>query len=492
MKKIVYSLFIIYTLLFCSLSVAAKDYDYSKIDDSTTIEEDFKLLGIDINSYYKPSYDYAKWYVVAMSECYLEELDYIQTYFYIYNPTRYGGEDYMSTPANFTLSYRLNLGPEKNDASGVKLDYNEEHLIYKVKGFTYDYIAEAEIFLTKVQHYNLSGGGITSDSGFSAKVNHSKINGFNVELNFNSTLILEEYIIKSITIPKESNFWKDLGTLLTLGYGDNKRTNLVFYNFNFPKTIRPDEILKAVFNYDLVSYRGVVNHDEPGGAWATIGGDEYAREEIRPKQNSKGDYNDEDLGVYVPGTHTYKASNFSTELNFETFVLGNRVTKGEFGYVDMSSLKEDFDYDCSILLGNTTIECSHPNIGGSGKTFQKFENVEFIELHYKKDGIVYRCQIVSKPIDEPPSDTPPAKESLWDKFLKWFIENFPLSALIVLGIPIVIIVLAIFCPWILSLIIKGVVTAIQFLIQFIVKLIRAIFSILTFPIRLIIRIVKRK
>ena len=247
LKKLILVLGLLF-LICTSISGAAEEYDYSKIDDSTSIEEDFSLLGIDINSYYKPSYDYEKWYVVAMSESYLEELDCIQTYFYIYNPTRYGGEDYMSTPANFKLTYRLNLGPEKNDASGVKLNYNKEHLIYKVKGFTYDYIASAEIFLTKDQHYNLSGGGITSDSGFSAKVNHSKINGFNVELNFNSTIILEEYIIKSITIPKESNFWKDLGTLLTLGYGDNKRTNLVFYNFNFPNTIKPDEILKAVFN----------------------------------------------------------------------------------------------------------------------------------------------------------------------------------------------------------------------------------------------------
>ena len=214
MRKILYTLFIGFMLAVCSMSVSAAPTKYQPnvFTDETTIEEDFKNLNIDINSYYKPkNYEHEKWYVIGMAEGYAntDAFD-IQTYFYLYNPYEYGAKDnYMSTVSSIYMTYKVD-GHEVENASALKLDYNQEHLIYKVKGFIYSFSERSEIFISKIQHYNLYGLGITSDSNFKATCNHSKLNGFAVELKFNSTVILEEYEIISVTIPKESSFWKEL------------------------------------------------------------------------------------------------------------------------------------------------------------------------------------------------------------------------------------------------------------------------------------------
>ncbi|MCM1557913.1 MAG: hypothetical protein NC087_10385, partial [Anaeroplasma bactoclasticum] len=180
-RLILPALISMFLLLFSLTSYA--EYDYSVINDTTTIEEDFTILGMDINDYYKPSYDYAKWYVVGMSESYLEDEDMIQTYFYLYNPTRYGeGSDYMSTVGNFELTYKLETNGNEELCYSSKLDYNQAHCLYKAKGFSYNFTDESEIYITKVKHNNYRNLGIENESSFKAKVKHSKLNGFNVEL----------------------------------------------------------------------------------------------------------------------------------------------------------------------------------------------------------------------------------------------------------------------------------------------------------------------
>ncbi|MCM1197008.1 MAG: hypothetical protein NC548_64850, partial [Lachnospiraceae bacterium] len=201
MKKIIV-LILAFFSIFGVKALASEEIQYQNvISDNTSIEEDFKVLGIDIRDYYKPkNYDYEKWYVVGMSESYLEDEDMIQTYFYLYNPTRYGeGSDYMSTVSSFRLTVTLN--DIEQISGGSKLDYNKEHCLYKVKGFSYDYIEKANIKVSKIQHFNMRGLGITSDSGFIATGKHSKQDGLNIELEFNSTLILDEYEAVDVYVP---------------------------------------------------------------------------------------------------------------------------------------------------------------------------------------------------------------------------------------------------------------------------------------------------
>lgn len=460
MKKIV---FFIASLVLFLLPIRgnAAEYDYANITDESSIEEDFKTLQIDIKEYHSITTQFEKWYVVGMSESYLEDYNKLQTYFYLYNPTRYGeGSDYLSTVSNFDLEVTMNGVEQK--CSGAKLDYNKEHCLYKVKGFTYDFVEASKIRVSEIQHYNMRGLGITNDSNFFATVNHSKLNGFNVELSFNSCLAIEDYEAVSVQIPKNSNFFEDLKDSFS---GDKyPPNNLVFYNFNFPDNIKPDKLLKAVFNYDYVRYYCQTNTYPPQDVV-------LSKDEIRPQINSNGDYNNDDLGVYTPGTFKYKASGGSTELSFETFVLGNRIAKGEFGYVDMTGLEAKFNYDCSILLGATRSKVFMSSdgslIGTVGNIFlSRFENIEFIYLEYNKDGIVYRCQVVSTPVDEPIPETPGVKPNFWDK-IKDFLINMADAILNALHISAVIpdggkialsIGILIIAAWLFKLIIKKILS----------------------------------
>ena len=395
-------------LLFFSLTSNAS-YDYSLISDDTTIEEDFSILGMDISNYYKPiSYDYEKWYVIGMSEAYLQEYDQIQTYFYFYNPTMYGeGSDYMSTVSSFRFTSTLN--DTEQASGGTKLDYNKEHCIYKVKGFSYDYIEKAIIRISQVQHYNMRGLGITSDSTFQATVTHSKQAGFNVELGFNTTLILEEYEAVDVYIPRDdrgffnqiANLWDDVWL------GTSKELWLTFYNFNFPKDIQPDSIEYAKFSYETTFNQIQI---------------------VNGTTKSDISYTEKEIKEYTPGTHTFQANKRSEELTFETFVLGDRIQKGEFGYLEFTKeAKEKFKYDASILLDSriNTFSTAMINEYTSSTIIKRrsISNIEFLEMHYMKDGILYKCQIITQPVNPTPV-RPTVKKSWWEKFLEFLVKMF--------------------------------------------------------------------
>ena len=85
MKKILIFVFAFFTFIFTFTTVQASEVKYTNIiTDSTNIEDDFKILNLDIEDYYKPIvYDYQKYFVVAMSEAYIDA-DTVQTYFYLY------------------------------------------------------------------------------------------------------------------------------------------------------------------------------------------------------------------------------------------------------------------------------------------------------------------------------------------------------------------------------------------------------------------------
>lgn len=437
MKKLSLFLAILFLLAFNLSPANAAEYEYANIDDESTIDNDFKVLGIDINDYYKPTaYDYAKWYVVGMSETYLENYNMIQTYFYLYNPTRYGEEsDYLSSVSSFDLTATMNGVEQK--CSGAKLDYNKEHCLYKVKGFTYDFVESAKIRISKIQHHNMRGLGITSDSNFFATVNHSKLNGFSVELNFNTTLIIEEYDVVEIEVKKDDNFinnWDDFWSCSTT------EMLVYFYNFNFPDHIKPDSIEYAAFQYDYKYYYEKIwlkSWDfTPDPELA-----EYNEKTLLESEKVFSEYNND--------SKTLRVNKHSQELTFPTFYLGNRIKDKQFGTLDVSGELDSFDYDCSILLDSSykSIEREYgfykPLCRGivNHINYTSLDNVEFIELHYEKNGITYKCQVVNKPVDEDDFNhgvaEPPKKEeksNIWDK-IKEFLINMANSILKVLHIP---------------------------------------------------------
>ena len=128
---------------------------------------------------------------------------------------------------------------------------------------------------------------------------------------------------------------------------------------------------------------------------------------------------------YEPGTKTFNVEGNKYQLEFETFVLGNRVEKGEFGRIVFTDdQKDNFRYDCSILL-DSNIYVKHNALTTVTLASSLLQEIELLELHYKKNNVVYRCQVVSKPIDKPnpinPENPDPWYIELW-KFLVKFGE----------------------------------------------------------------------
>ncbi len=410
MKKIFFLLITI--LLFCSISVNATEIEYKNvITDISTIEDDFEVLGIDINSYYKTNYsDYQKWYCVGMSESYIDEENYeIQTYFYLYNP-----RIIKNVIDDIRLTYKFSeYGTEEN----IRVDewiYSEEHLLYKIKGFKYDYESKKDIYITNIGHFERIFSTNddeydevywkSNESSFKATANHSKINEFSVELYFNSTLVIDQYTVVEVNVDADSNYhtWWD-------EYWTGEKNMLVyFYNFNFPENIKPDRIEYAKFQYDYLTierYDLLSNLMQPGNP------NIIEKEKI--------------IEEYEPGTKKLRVNKHSTELEFPTFYLGNRINDKQFGEFDLTGQTEKFDYDCSILLCSTmktkyTMYTGDFDFQGYRYRYTTIDKVEMLELHYTKDDILYKCQIVNEPVDSDDFDhvdaTPPETwwQELWD------------------------------------------------------------------------------
>lgn len=410
MKKIG---FMICFLFLCYLTVSAEEIEYQNIiTDETTIEEDFQVLGMNIEEYYQPKYNYSKWYVVGLSEGYVLPTYDIQTYFYIYNPTRLesftqeleiDGEWCESQLESITLEYKL--GSMTSFINSKILDTNYEHHLLKVKGFKYPFCETEKIEILSIQDLCTYMPGIVSESTFKATTNHSKLNGLSVELSFNSTLILDEYEAVDVLIPKEydgllktiKGLFQDLITSTKTEY------YLTFYNFNFPNNIVPDSIEYAKFSYDFSVRNYIISNGNQTDGLTT-------KEKL--------------IKEYLPGTYTFKADKNSKELEFQTFVLGNRIEKGEFGSLKFNeSEKKKFNYDCSILLDSRINWENRMNMAGTAYQYctREISNIEMLELHYKKDGILYKCQVVSKPTD--PTPVKPSKPDPWYKKLwKFFVQ----------------------------------------------------------------------
>lgn len=402
------------SLFFLSaVKASAEEIKYKNlITDNTTIEDDFKILGMEISDYYIPTaYNYAKFYVVAMSEAYVENNN-IQTYFYVYNPSRCQEiqiDNFEYTLNNFSSVFFCNINTETS-----------KNGLYKVKGFAYQYEKDVEIKITKVNGRCITRDNpdifsdpqehiieLSSDSGFVAKNSHSLVDdeAFTCELNYNSTLILEDYEAVDVLVDDDyfEDFWKHFWQK---GWGITNELHLVFYNFNFPKNIKPDTIEYAKFQYDYVEARET---------WqaTSLTSTKYTKDVLSSEKR---------ISEYLPGTREFSIDGQKNQLEFQTFVLGNRIDKGEFGKLKFTNqAKEKFKYDCSILL-ESNIFIKSNNLTATTLTSLTLQEIEFLELHYTKNGILYKCQIVSKPVN--PTPIKPEKEKSWlQKLLLWLGEN---------------------------------------------------------------------
>lgn len=412
MKKIISFLICTFLFLICTTKASAEEIKYGNlVNDSTTIEEDFNLLGLSIDDYYKPSYNYEKFYVVAMSEAYIDEKNYdVQTYFYLYAPIRYyrDKEDFIDAAAVFRLTFESKNATVLSSNNDELLDYSPDHLLYKVKGFSYKYSSSNEIRISKIEHVSTRGLSISSDSNFKAIANHSKLNGFNVELAFNSTLIIDKLQVVDVKVD-DDYFESYFKHFFQKGWGHTNELHLVFYNFNFPNSIKPDSIEYAKFRYNYIAKREnwILN---PASFEV-----EYEQEILS---------NEEKIREYTPGTQSFLIDGQKTELEFETFVLGNRIEKGEFGNLKFSEEdKANFNYDCSILL-DANIYINDKVLTTQVKTSYLFDDIELLELHYKKDGVLYKCQVVNKPVDKDDitQSNPEHPKSPWDKIKEFLIK----------------------------------------------------------------------
>ena len=412
MKKILIFLFLIVTLFTTNITISANEVTFqNKITDTSPIDEDLKIIGLDIEDFYKPSnYSYDKWYIVGLSEAYVD--NYVQTYFYLYNMSGVNFSkieiDYFLNDISYT--YELNI-----------LDYDAEHYLIKTKGFTYDYISKAQIkvenIITTYQYEDdINSGNIIEEtkidkSNFEATLNHSKDNdSISLNLNYNSTLIIDNYKVVQVEVFQDDNFLNNWNSFWTCS---NASLLLYFYNFDFPDRIKPDNIEYAKFEYDYLKYYEMICLDStdftPSEYYS-----EYNIKELVNKETVIKEYDDTIKELSV--------NSHSQTLTFPNFYLGNRVQDGQFGNLNLSGELDSFSYDCSILLDATykewdrnyhTVKPLH-NVPCNDIYYTTLDKVNIIELHYTINDQVYKAQVVSGPVDnddfddvvaEPPTNT---------------------------------------------------------------------------------------
>lgn len=473
MKKIILIIMLIASMLTLTSTVSAAEVTYKNlVTDDTTIEEDFKLLGMDINEYYIPkTYNYQKWYVVAMSESYNADKT-IQTYFYLYNPTIYWYQPEL------TLTYVIN-GVQKNFVCSDFLEVDNSRGLHKIKGFLYDYCKDVKICINNIKHFyendqdDINSGFVetylfNSISTFEANNEHSLASqSISMDLNFDSTIIVEKYNVVEVNVEPDKTIWNSIYYAFqssTIFGGEIEKARLYFYNFDFPDRVKPEVINSATFSYDTIKY-----HRTRTG-------------EIEVLESESNQ-----LHIIEPKTHEVKSGLFSATMNFETFYLGNRIKDNQFGDVDFT--EEDkalFNYDCSILLEVFPIEIAYHTqmhelgimVTTSEEWYTEIDDVNFLEIDYDQDGINYVCQVISPPVGQDEFDKVEVEpgSSLLDKFIKWFKDNFPKSLIIIVVIAVAIIALCAFAPHLVFGALKGIISLIVYIFTLPIKLIKLIFK----------------
>ena len=329
-KGLIYVL--LWLIFFLPVSAFADEVD-RPIDDQTSIEEDFQVLDMELENYYlhtiriqdyedSQSYidslnNWDRFYVVGVSEKLTENE--VQTYFYLFNPIAHQLADNQEIDYLRSISFNCRLNQKEIQVTNAQiLDQIASRGLYKVKGFVYELTETAEITVTAIKMDCKHFYQRQTETTFKASVFHNGTDQ-TVTLSFDSTLIIEEMESVSVRIPPHSqtlldgffSFWENT-FWQNIVLGQISDLYLTFYNFNFPNNIQPDTIDYAKFNYDVITSHTIMRN-----GITTL--DETNQERVSNE--------------YFPGTKTFQNNKYSVELDFDVFVLGNRIDKGEFGYI---------------------------------------------------------------------------------------------------------------------------------------------------------------
>lgn len=527
-KKAFILLFILATILFSITTIYAKEVEFTDpITDDTNILDDLDVLGVDISFYTTGTISQKKAYVVAIGENYTLETDTIQTFMYFFIP--YNFEDINNVQFKKIdyilegISNKTHLFEKQSWIDGK--NYDSTHHLFKVKGFQLSRFASFEVEITKIQFEDIeysepinSGydadeyiSTYESESSFKSNISCTinKENGqtlYSINNYFDMTIVIDDVEVVVVDISED---YKGIINLLSggefvgplsrlLGDYENKGICAYFYNFNIPDNVKIDSIEYAKFELDKynVSGSGMFSLDSfnnfttPYKLWKTVYTNKV-EERYKPNFYIEKDLEENIIHEVYPGDKTFKIGGNAYESKIENFYIGNRIIDNKLGSIDLESKKVDgdlssFNMDCSILVDITEyVYQEKPSIHlYYDFEYETLDNIELIELHYKYNGKLFKCQVVSDPVnskDFNEVNVQPKNEvdDFFQNIFNFFKSNWK-SILIIGGIVILCILLA---PSVIFYVVKFIAWIFKMLFKILIK-------IIIFPFKLIKEIVK--
>lgn len=400
-KKIKITIILLCSIVFIGFSkfvnAAELDGEYLFTDTSDPLE-DLRKLGIDPTLYFltEENQEFTdKWYVIGISESF-DYTNTVSNYVYLYNP-------YTAWYSNIDLSlefkYRGGTYTLYSPDSSFG-NYNESPLIapescsvgylngiykFKIKMGITGRESERYYSFGNIRHKNKNGEVITNNCSFFNATFNDRKNGDIVESSFsiNSMVFIENDEIFSIMLFDDNlSWWEGFKS----HYGFDAIPQLFFYNFSTNVDI--DEIVYAKVIYDAVYYRYMTDMGDHG-RWEKV-----------PTHTNYPDMYYGFLSEYgatreiKQGTYSYDWGGVGTyEFDYFHTPASERFTDGEFNSFKNQGLDQEkfSSYDHSILF----------HIGGvkgavldSLQFYTTIENMQLVELHYLKDGVLYRAYIV--------------------------------------------------------------------------------------------------
>lgn len=477
-----------------------------KIDDNTSIKEDFNLLGLDYTSYHKSNkyLTNPEAYIVAYAETYkiendtnvvyeLNDLDSIpnmQSYIYLYTPYNY--EQIKSISFNYSINNESYKYTYNADGLINPFLYSTSNGLLKLKGFDYRCTKNDKItiqlstikysiknilvttgnsYMDVIHVFNDSSNPLSIETDVTTVLCTHNENTLQIDLQFNSVLIIDDYTAVCVPVYQDDNINNYINNLFNSG---ETALNLFFYNFNFPNSISVDSVEYAKFSYIYNTYQDQLISGINNSKWT------YQNKLI----NSENVVNE-----YSNTTKKVRVNQNSIEVEFPIFSLENRIEAGQLDSYDRiyEIYKDSFNYDCSVLI-DSTIKTSTVSYHGVYNQidyeYTVLDDIDLLELHYMSNGTLYKSKVIADPIkEEDVEGTDTAKGDLEKKkeavnflddflklfedmsnnnFMNWLISNFPNSLYLIIFIIILIPILIALLPHILIFIIKLILKFIKF------------------------------
>lgn len=281
MKKIVITFLIFCVFILFGFNIKAKEVNIveiqNNITDTSTISDDFKLMGLDINNYpslylkyekeklengnynydrynndvsdddylgVNPAYYYDKWYCVGICEKYDSNMNYIDIYIYFYNPYATAANSFSRyKDENSKLSFNLQINittKSLEDSIPVSEDYNH-HGVSQINASN------------QMIPYDNSPNTFLNKSIGEGDEYQNKNNPFEVmvikKVGKLSSNIYREYNFKSLEVNNE-NICKDkLQATFITKYNDNNTIIDISYDYDSTMVITRDRIVTLTLDY---------------------------------------------------------------------------------------------------------------------------------------------------------------------------------------------------------------------------------------------------